>query len=457
MSRRVLLTSALLSLSLLAPLSQAQPVGGVSVDVSPNPLLAGHSARVFGRAGCIIQVDFGDGQSERANGPTWSTRHVYANAGTYRIRAFDVGTACAPPRQASVTLVVNAAATPRPSPSPTPAASPTPKPSPTPPAQSLRVTPTPASAAVARGQAASVALRFQFAGSPGLDAVLTSDEGRFVVDGEVVERDPTPVEARVQNGQGAATEQRTLPVAVIERALAKNSNRFSYVRTFTGGGFTLPATVGFSIGTDASADFAITRMALDFGDGRVEATIPRNAKRRARVELRYQGSGLLRGRWAVDGRVLAEVSRTLAFGGQASFESPELPAFDTGGHVVRFVIDSPAPAFPLPQATYYVTPDEGVRPLSLKTPAAHATLAAGGLTFDWIGVDGAATYQVRFFRKAGEPAFFSAWTKTPGYAVPPAALAKFQAEGPFLWQVSAHAEDGARLAESEPREAALGK
>ena len=53
MSRRVFLASASLSLALLAPVSAAQPTPGVSVDVSPNPAVAGQVARVFGRAGCI--------------------------------------------------------------------------------------------------------------------------------------------------------------------------------------------------------------------------------------------------------------------------------------------------------------------------------------------------------------------------------------------------------------------
>jgi len=323
----------------------------------------------------------------------------------------------------------------------------------------LGVTPIPSPVSVARGESSARSIGYQFRGAPSLNTTLTSPEGIFIVGNEIIETNPKPLTVGIQNGSGFVSEAVNIPVRIVERAVQRNSNTFVYTRTFSGAEGSLTATVLFTITTEAGADFELKRIELYFSNRRPEITVERNyAELKAFAAIRFVGSGLLQGRWEVDGRLLSTVNQHLTYAKDVVLETPEippLPTFDTGSHIVRFLVTSPITAIPLPSIVYFVTPDEA-KPIPAKiiliAPAHEDKLEYAPASFRWEPLDGTAVYLIQYYEKPDLKPVFSAYTKEPSYSLPKAVFDNIFSPGKkYYWKVTGFNDENNIKGESEVR------
>jgi len=318
----------------------------------------------------------------------------------------------------------------------------------------ISVTPVPSSFSIPRGQSSSAGVNYQFTGSPSLNTTISSSSGNFMVGSETIETNPLPLTTNIQNGSGRVAEVINIPVRVIERALQRGSNRVAYVRTFSGPNISLTATINLNITTEAAADFNIKRMELYFENRRAEITVEKNYPLRAYADIRFVGSGLLQGYWEVDGRVLSYVNQHLTFGRSVTIQTPEippLPTFDTGTHIVRFIITNPAAEIPLPEILYFVTPAEYKRPvaLTLLSPENDSTSEYSPLTFKWERLSRTTLFLIQFFDSPDSKPLFSAYTRDSSYSLPELVLKTILSPGQkYYWKVKGFDSENNVIAES---------
>jgi len=257
----------------------------------------------------------------------------------------------------------------------------------------------------------------------------------------------TFVSIPLSGGSGRTTETVVLPIRVMKKAESLRVNSFQYRRTFSytcGRPVPPPETgiVQIALSGEAATEFGITRLQLYFENRRAEITVKRNQPAlRAFVDIRYVGSGLLQGFWEVDGRILQNVNRHLVYGRSVTLESPEipsLPTFAAGTHVVRFVITSPPPTLPLPEAIYFVTAEEFRERLAIRLthPENRSEVNYSPLTFQWKGRDREVVYLLEFLEEGGEKPIFSAYSKNLDYSLPAPVLKNLFSQGKtYLWRV----------------------
>lgn len=307
----------------------------------------------------------------------------------------------------------------------------------------LSVAPVPSSFSIPRGQSSTASVNYQFTGTSTLNTTLNSSGGSFIVGANTIEVNPVPLTANIQNGSGRVSEVINVPVRVIERTLQRGTNRFIYVRTFTGPNISLTATVNFNITTEAAADFGIKRMELYFENRRAEITIERNyPDLKAYADIRFTGSGLLRGYWEVNGRILSHVNQHLTYGRSVTLQTseiPSLPTFDTGTHIVRFVITDPVTEIPLPSILYFVTPAEfKAKPVSIRliAPENESVIEYSPVRFEWEKLNKTALFLIQFFDDLNSNPVFSAYAKDAFYSLPELVLKGIFSPGQkYYWEV----------------------
>jgi hypothetical protein len=273
------------------------------------------------------------------------------------------------------------------------------------------VTPSPSPLLVAEGQSATVTITYRFTGlvaraGGGYSGPMSSPVGEFRTGRGVLLSVPTTVTATITGGSGAVTETLTVTLSLLDTVRRQGVTNLTYERTFTDTGvapFIInTAITRVSVTSEAAATFAIKRIELYFDNRRGETTVSRNAKGlKAHADIRFVGSGLLSGFWEVDGRRILDVNQSLSFGTNVTLSTPDipsLPTFDTGVHVVRFVIVNPPLPVSLPQALYFVTPsEETVRQVRIGVPPLPAAEAGkGARTFSWERPPGIDLFLVEF-------------------------------------------------------------
>ncbi|PLY03403.1 MAG: hypothetical protein C0622_04440 [Desulfuromonas sp.] len=220
---------------------------------------------------------------------------------------------------------------------------------------------------------------------------------------------------------------------------------------------TAGAVLSIRVDTPATADLHISRIQLSFDNGRPETTISRNQPGlRVHADLRFDGTGLLKGYWEVDGQMLAPVNQHLTYGKSLRLTTPAaplLPTFVEGSHRVRLVITMPENEIPFPEAIYYVTSEESaadLTPLRPVGPANYAELVYAEQDFNWEG-SGAAVYLVEFYARGSEEPLAAAYTRSPTYGLPDAILKeKFQPGETYSWRVKSFDSEGTLIGISEP-------
>lgn len=313
----------------------------------------------------------------------------------------------------------------------------------------------PSSVNVARGQGNTVALTYQFSGYPGT-TVFNSAEGVFW-GGSELGRVNFPLTALLTGGRGIVTETLVIPAAIAERAIQQGSVRFIYRRVFhSSTGAMLTTSVSMTVTGESIGQFGIKRINLYFENGRAEITVKKNQKDlKATADISFIGSGLFKGYWEVDGRVLSQVNMPLMSGQSITLTTPEippLPTFETGTHTVRFVVTSPAQGIPLPSLVYFVTAEESAErfiALKLKSPADKAELPYAPVLFQW--EEFASTlYLIQFYENTDSKPVFSAYTRKPNYKLPDVALkSTFRTGKVYYWKVTGFDKQKRRMGESQ--------
>lgn len=287
-----------------------------------------------------------------------------------------------------------------------------------------------------------------------------STGGVFVSGSNVLGSVNTFVFIPLNGGAGRTTETIVFPIRVMKAAESLRVNSFQFRRTFnyTCGRPTPPPETGLVqivLTGEASTEFGITRLQLYFENRRAEITVKRNQPAlKAFVDIRYVGSGLLQGFWEVDGRILQNVNRHLVYGRSVTIESPDipsLPTFAAGTHVVRFVITSPTPAIPLPEAIYFVTAEEFRERLAIRLihPDDRSAVDYSSLAFQWEGRGREVIYLLEFLEEGREKPIFSAYSKRLDYDLPVPVLNSLFSRGKtYLWRVKAFDAENNNTGES---------
>ncbi len=322
------------------------------------------------------------------------------------------------------------------------------------------VSTTPAAVSIVAGQANTFTLTYRFTGlslSPAVpfSGLETSNQAAFFApSGQNLGTIATTVTATISSGSGQATETVTVPPAVLDLLRSLGFSQFRFNRIFSGsidGPQVVDVTVFLT--SEAAGSFGVSRVELYFSNRRGEITVKRNHRGlKAYADIRFVGSGQLTGFWEVDGRRILDVNKHLSFGTSVTLttpDAPDLPTFDTGTHVVRFVVTSPVSSISLPQALYFVTPAEEVRLVRIAVPKAKAPGgAAGTRAFEWERPAGVDVFLVEFREDPAEKPVFSAFTKDTRYALPAGVGGIFTAGKTYYWQVKGYDAKDNQVGES---------
>jgi hypothetical protein len=332
--------------------------------------------------------------------------------------------------------------------------------------QEAYVTTTPSSTNVAYGQSTAVTIHYRLAvpntvGLPPLQ--FTSTQGNFVFNDQIIGTVPLPLTTTTNQG----TEVLTIPRNVVETVFRGSGSSFRYYRNFranlppspVGGGPTTISVDGYvvlNITPGSIAAFSIKRIELYF-DGmqkRNEIMVDRNFKGlKAYADLYYNGSGFLNGYWEVDGLIIERVNRFVPTGGKVTLSTPnvpDLPTFDPGYHIVKFIVTNPATSFEVPEMVYWVkgTEEPVIRALALIKPADGMDIPTDFL-FEWEKTEKASVYLISFARVEDKKVCFSALTRDASYRIPPSVLAEYLSPGgKYLWLVKGFDTENNIIAES---------
>jgi len=189
----------------------------------------------------------------------------------------------------------------------------------------------------------------------------------------------------------------------------------------------------------------IKRIELYFENNRPEITVEKDHRNlNAFAKVTFASSGLLEGYWEVDGRILSRVNMHLTKGNTVLLKTPDtlqLPTFDPGTHVVKFVITNPLEkALPTPMMLYFVTAQEGGQRsrTTLKTvaPQDGVSLKYEPMTFIWEKLANNPTYIIQFHTDPSSTPFYSACTMNTTYELSGSLLRNmFKAGTRYYWKV----------------------
>jgi hypothetical protein len=161
---------------------------------------------------------------------------------------------------------------------------------------------------------------------------------------------------------------------------------------------------------------------------------------KAYADIYYDGSGIFNGYWQVDGLIIERVNRVVPPGGKVTLGTPsvpDLPTFDPGYHIVKFIVTNPAASFEVPEMVYWVkgTAEPTKRTLALINPKNDMTIPTNYL-FEWKKMDKATVYLISFARAEDNKVCFSALTRDTSYRIPPSVLAEYlHLREKYLWSV----------------------
>jgi hypothetical protein len=337
------------------------------------------------------------------------------------------------------------------------------------------------------------------------------------VPGTVFGRLPIRSNLATRSGRNNLTDIMTIPASVARRAyqdaLQGNSSEFFYVRRFvnrTGGADEFVAVTCRLAGGGARVPLALTNVRLEF----VGSAGSRNPSNRVvqvvgqgqeppqlQADIRYNGTGRLKGRWEVvlpgdtlptRQDLLTEATlpieqrglqrryalvesfdRFLPPTGQVILPGPDpskLPQNTTGLHLILLRIEATddregnsftgvgtinsggVAGFPMPVLRYFVTPSSEIptsTSLVLLQPAPNAQLVPSQpVTFRWQGVANARAYKLEVREQSDETPILSAVlnSQTTRYIAP--SWLQNNVSKPLSWRVIALSESGKLILQS---------
>jgi hypothetical protein len=177
-----------------------------------------------------------------------------------------------------------------------------------------------------------------------------------------------------------------------------------------------------------AAGLQLTRIQLRFENNRAMITVKSNqADVQAYADILFTGTGLLKGYWQVDGRVISHVDKHVVPGQKLTLATPlqpALPTFSEGPHIVMLVINQPVQPIAFPKALYYVTPNEESFPVAIQLtlPQSEAPVDALQNMFKWEAQPKAVHYLIEFIDDNPKRPLFAAITERPEYVLPQTVL-----------------------------------
>lgn len=326
-------------------------------------------------------------------------------------------------------------------------------------ANALSISATPSSVNAAYGQSTSVAVHYRF--DTQLPQPLLSTTGNFVFNDTIIGTVNRPLTSRY-----TASEVLTIPQYIVEKVIRAGGSTFRFKRNFNGNvqltPFTTPvyfsedANVIIHIAPGSVGAFSLKRIELYFDQvqRQNEVMVQRNHRGlKAYADIYYNGSGILNGYWEVDGLIIERVNRFVPTGGKvilATPSVPDLPTFDPGYHIVKFIVIAPEMSFEVPEMVYWVKgTDEPIkRSLVLTNPADGADIPTD-FSFTWDKMEKAAVYLISFAKGEDKTICFSALTRDTSYRIPSSILAEYFTAGEkFLWSVKGYDTENNIIAES---------
>lgn len=329
-------------------------------------------------------------------------------------------------------------------------------------ANALSISTTPSSVNAAYGQSTSVAIHYRF--DTQLPQPLLSTTGYFVFNDVIIGTVNRPLTCRF-----TASEVLTIPQYIVEKVHRAGGSSFRFKRNFNGSVQLTPFTTPVYFSEDGNviihitpgsvAAFSLKRIELYFDQvqRQNEVMVQRNYRGlKAYADIYYNGSGMLNGYWEVDGLIIERVNRFVPSGGKVTLVTPsipDLPTFDPGYHIVKFIVTSPETSFEVPEMVYWVkgTDEPAKRSLVLTTPQDGADISTD-FSFAWEKMEKAAVYLISFAKEDDKTICFSALTRDTAYRIPTPVLSQYFAAGKkFLWSVKGYDTENNVIAESGAR------
>jgi hypothetical protein len=287
------------------------------------------------------------------------------------------------------------------------------------------VTVSPPSATLAVNRPGSVSLTWAVDASPVNNGSSTVTSSQVLItsatrDAAIIGTIPRTLSRSITPGGSILiSETVVIPRSIIQamsRARDADGNPvtvFLLVRNFTDNSVdTLTAAVNLYLTGGSGSLLQIDRTALTFDDLTTVRVLPRGDRLNAQVDIRYSGSGMLRGVWelATPASTLGEpvytnlglVRQTLVGNQSLRLQSPDLPTDLEGAYLLRFRITEPETGFEPVTIRYLVTkPDLTQRPplnITPLTPGNGALLGAD-TRFSWRGDEEAKAWQLEVYAK----------------------------------------------------------
>ncbi len=285
------------------------------------------------------------------------------------------------------------------------------------------------SRAVAPGIDATVTMTWRGVAVVERNTLVTSSGGRFLAGGSVLGTTSTVLQQRIMASaiggpvNFSVSESLFISGAITQRAAALGVQQIQFERRFLLEGVTMAATQAivllppaFNIrqsipeGTEPGPTAVrITRIAQRFNTGNTIESISKDAAIYAEATIDYDGAGLIDAIWEVASppsssgdlifRPLKNIRQYLVAGRQVVFQSPALPANETGIYNVRLRIIQPLIQQQNISLRYQVTSralSTPTTPISVIKPA-PSSFVDSGTQFGWRPVSGSRAYQLEIF------------------------------------------------------------
>lgn len=214
--------------------------------------------------------------------------------------------------------------------------------------------------------------------------------------------------------------------------------------------------------------FQITRMHLTFDNQANVALIAPESELKAKLNVNYNGTGLLEGFWEVaepgssEGvpifRRLQAVQQPLSRGQLTQLQSPLLPTARVGKYLLRFCVISRATNQTvcgedagIVQAVYQVQKSSAGLIQSIKSQSAGRL--NGDAELQWQALPEAVVYQLQVFTKVGDSSVFVTGMLLPKEQhktkLSAAMMEKLATNTPYQWRVNALGSQGQLLGQSK--------
>ncbi|MCF6173265.1 MAG: hypothetical protein L3J44_05715 [Campylobacteraceae bacterium] len=207
-----------------------------------------------------------------------------------------------------------------------------------------------------------------------------------------------------------------------------------------------------------AAGLEINRIKLYFDNKRAVISISRYEKINIYAGINFVGSGYFKAYWEVDGRKVSNVIKNISYGHTEIFkypDTPALPSFSEGTHIVKFIITTLKMKITFPKAVYYVNSDatKKLQSIKLLLPVdGKYYFENNEKIFTWRKNNKDKIFVLDFFKSKNNKPIFSAIVKTAKYELSNKIVEKkFKKGEEYFWQVNGYNEMHNNISHSKKR------